>query len=221
MILIEHGKVRHRADPWRIVGAIEAGMLGNQQIVTLRQRIKERQPLKNGSHCGIPAAAVQDPVRCGAALIGTSRTFSSLNCAAMSPTPGGPTPADRNVISLRWLGCACIELVYRNQAGRSHRSARRQPRGGDVRKPGSRRSREALAESHFFINRAADDGSYPFVTSCPAAGRTRQLYIAVSVAAVPAAVLGHIPAVLRRKRAHVCCRFPSTAVEGAGGIIRL
>jgi L-ascorbate metabolism protein UlaG (beta-lactamase superfamily) len=37
-------------------------------------------------------------------------------CSSLVPAAtGGPMPSDRNVISLRWLGCACFELVYRNQ----------------------------------------------------------------------------------------------------------
>lgn len=38
------------------------------------------------------------------------------SCSSLVPAAvGGPTPADRNVISLRWLGCACFELVFRDQ----------------------------------------------------------------------------------------------------------
>src|SRR5437764_633769 len=44
---IEHGKVRHRADPRRIGGAAETGMLGHQQLVMFRQRIEERQPFRH------------------------------------------------------------------------------------------------------------------------------------------------------------------------------
>ena len=37
-------------------------------------------------------------------------------CGGLVPAAlGGPVPMDRNMISLRWLGCACFELVYRNQ----------------------------------------------------------------------------------------------------------
>ncbi len=38
------------------------------------------------------------------------------SCSSLVPAAvGGPMPADRNVISLRWLGCACFELVFRDQ----------------------------------------------------------------------------------------------------------
>ena len=62
---IEHRKVRHRADPRRIVGAAEAGMLGHQQLVALGQRIEERQPLRHAAravqeqHRGAAPGAVQ------------------------------------------------------------------------------------------------------------------------------------------------------------------
>src|SRR5438552_1064474 len=44
---VEHGKVRHRAEPWRIVGAAKAGMLRHQYFVARGQCIKERQPLRD------------------------------------------------------------------------------------------------------------------------------------------------------------------------------
>ena len=54
---IEHREVGHRADPRRIVGAAEAGMLGHQHLVALGQRIEERQPLRHA------AGAVQEQHR--------------------------------------------------------------------------------------------------------------------------------------------------------------
>jgi hypothetical protein len=46
------------------------------------------------------------------------REDDSTGDAARSLVPaaaGGPMPSDRHALSVRWLGCACFELVYRKQ----------------------------------------------------------------------------------------------------------
>lgn len=60
----------------------------------------------------------------GASVLGPRADVASAHtehstdeaCGSLTPAAvGGPTPGDRNVLSVRWLGCACFELVYRDQ----------------------------------------------------------------------------------------------------------
>ena len=57
----------------------------------------------------------------GVAALGSVANLASAEsasepCTSLVPAAaGGPMPSDRDVISLRWLGCACFELAYRNQ----------------------------------------------------------------------------------------------------------
>lgn len=62
----------------------------------------------------------------GAAAASATALGPFASVASAEPTPqactslvpaaaAGLMPSDQNVISLRWLGCACFELVFRNQ----------------------------------------------------------------------------------------------------------
>ena len=75
--------------------------------------LTRREMFKAGLRGGAGAA--------GVAALGSVADLASAEPAAQPRTSlvpaaaGGPMPSDRNVISLRWLGCACFELAYRNQ----------------------------------------------------------------------------------------------------------
>lgn len=75
--------------------------------------LTRRDMFKAGLLGGAGAAGV---AALGSAASVASAEPTSQACASLVPAAlGGPVPSDRNVISLRWLGCACFELVYRNQ----------------------------------------------------------------------------------------------------------
>jgi hypothetical protein len=81
--------------------------------------LTRRQLVKGGVGGGVLAAGssgLATLAGSAAAHAGNGKGMSSDQCDNLVPAAaGGPAPADRNVISLRWLGCACFELVYRNQ----------------------------------------------------------------------------------------------------------
>ncbi len=82
--------------------------------------LTRRHLIKGGLGGGILAASASGLTRLADAAPapggGWRGGTSPDKCNNLVPAAvGGPMPADRNVISLRWLGCACFELVYRNQ----------------------------------------------------------------------------------------------------------
>jgi L-ascorbate metabolism protein UlaG (beta-lactamase superfamily) len=81
--------------------------------------LTRRQLVKGGVGGGVLAAGSSGLATLAGsaeAHAGNGRGMSSGQCDNLVPAAtGGQAPADRNVISLRWLGCACFELVYRNQ----------------------------------------------------------------------------------------------------------
>jgi L-ascorbate metabolism protein UlaG (beta-lactamase superfamily) len=81
--------------------------------------LTRRQLVKGG---GVAAAGAAALTTLGASTaahggLGNGMGMSPDQCSSIlvPVAAGGTAPADRNVISLRWLGCACFELVYRNQ----------------------------------------------------------------------------------------------------------
>jgi hypothetical protein len=76
--------------------------------------LTRREMFKAGLRAGAGAA--------GVAALGSVATLAPAEpalepCTSLVPAAaGGPMPSDRDVISLRWLGCACFELAYRNQS---------------------------------------------------------------------------------------------------------
>jgi L-ascorbate metabolism protein UlaG (beta-lactamase superfamily) len=81
--------------------------------------LTRRQLVKGGGVVAAGAAALTTLGGSTAARggVGNGMGMSSDECSSslVPVAVGGTAPSDRNVISLRWLGCACFELVYRNQ----------------------------------------------------------------------------------------------------------
>jgi len=81
--------------------------------------LTRRQLVKGGVGGGVLAvcsSGLATLAGSATAHAGIEKGMSSGHCDNLVPAAaGGPAPADRNVISLRWLGCACFELVYRSQ----------------------------------------------------------------------------------------------------------
>lgn len=87
-------------------------VLDHCTISSLRA-LTRRDMFKTGllGGAGVAGVAALGPAASEASAEPTSRACASLVPAAL----GGPMPSDRNVISVRWLGCACFEVVYRDQ----------------------------------------------------------------------------------------------------------
>jgi hypothetical protein len=80
--------------------------------------LTRRQLVKGGLVGGAVAAGTSGFAALGSsasAHLGDHHGEDSCSRSLILAAVGGPTPAERDVISLRWLGCACFELVFRDQ----------------------------------------------------------------------------------------------------------
>jgi len=76
--------------------------------------LTRREMFKAGLRAGAGAAGVA--ALGPAASVASAAERCSEPCSSLVPAAAGdPVPSDRDVVSLRWLGCACFELAYRNQ----------------------------------------------------------------------------------------------------------
>jgi L-ascorbate metabolism protein UlaG (beta-lactamase superfamily) len=107
MLVSEWIRGRKKATLKHVIPVLDHCTRSSLRILTRREMFKAG--LLGGA--GAAGVAALGSVANVASAEPTSQACTSLVPAAV----GGPMPWDRNVISLRWLGCSCFELVYRNQ----------------------------------------------------------------------------------------------------------